>query len=164
VTLEIHFLRKAAGIKQRAHPHLFRHRFFTMKVFRFIVAHKVRDAQHFFEMCMQFEHLKIEIMQETGLKSEDTLHQYVDWAFALLPLLKDEPSPSVEMQRIARAGRAEVAEVQAERVALDTLEYANRVEMALVRLVDELSRAEGFESKRNASSAMLADALGVTKR
>ncbi|MEM5295442.1 tyrosine-type recombinase/integrase [Burkholderia sp. JPY481] len=164
VTLELHILRKAAGIKEKAHPHLFRHRFFTMKVFRFIVANKVRDAQQFFELCMQVDHLKFEIMQETGLKSEDTLHRYVDWAFALMPLLKEDPSPSIDMQRIAREGRAEVAELQAERDALDTFEYANRVERALVRLVGELSRAEGYESERNASSAILAEAVGLPKR
>ncbi len=164
VTLEVHILRKAAGIKEKAHPHLFRHRFFTMKVYRFIVAHKVTNAQHFFELCMKFEHLKVEIMQETGLTTESTLHRYVDWAFALMPLLMEEPSPSVELQRLAREGRAELAELQAERETLDALQYADRLEKGLMRLVDELSRTVGFETKRSESGAMLADALGLAKR
>jgi integrase len=140
VTLEIYLLRIGANIKGKAHPHLFRHRFFTMKVYRFIVANNVKDAKQFFELCMQFEKLKIEIMEETGVKSVGTLHRYVDWAFALMPLLKESPTaPTVDMQRLAREGRAEMAELQAERSVLEALEYADRVERSLKRFVDEMS-------------------------
>lgn len=164
VSLELHILRKAAGIKGKAHAHLFRHRFFTVRVYRFIVAHKVRDAQHFFEFCMKFEHLKIELMQETGIKSAETLQRYVDWAFALGPILEDEPpKPSVDIGRLAREGRAELAELEAERAVLSALEYADRVERALKRHVDELSRADGFNSERTPGNALLARALGITK-
>lgn len=163
VTLEIYLLRRAAGIKDRAHPHLFRHRFFTVKIYRLIRAHQVRDAQHFIELFMKLEHFKIDVMEQTGLKSIDTLNHYVDWAFALGPLLDQEAAPSVDIGRLAREGRAAVAELEAERDALTAMEYADKVERELKRFVEELSRADGFKSERAPGNAMLAKALGVPK-
>ena len=163
VTLEIYMLRKAAGIKGRVHPHLFRHRFITVKIYGLIRAHQIRDAQQFIELFMRLESFKVEVMEQTGLKSVETLNHYVDWAFALGPLLDQEPVPSVDIGRLAREGRAAVAELEAERDALTAMEYADRVERELRRFVDELSRADGFKSVQSAGNAILAKALGIPK-
>ncbi|WP_150670398.1 tyrosine-type recombinase/integrase [Pandoraea anhela] len=164
VTLELYILRRAAGIKGKAHPHLFRHRFFTVKIYRLIRAHHVRDAQHFIELFMRLEQFKVDVMEQTGIKSVETLNHYVDWAFALGPLLDQEPAPAVDIGRLAREGRAAIAELEAERDALTAMEYAYKVERELKRFVDDLSRAEGFRRESAPGNAMLGKALGVPEK
>lgn len=163
VTQEIHKLRKAAGIEGKAHPHLFRHRFLTVRMYRLIRAYDVKDARHFLELFLTVEKFKIDVMEQAGLKSGETFARYVDWAFALAPLLDKEPTLSIDLGRIAREGRAVVVELEAERDSLSPAEYTRRVERELKKLVGELSRADGFKSEQTPGNAMLAKTLSVKK-
>ena len=102
-------------------------------------------------------------MEQTGVTAVETLNRYVDWAFALGPLLDDAPTPSADIGQLARQGRADIAELEAERGVLTFVEYTERLECAMKRLVNELSRADGFTSERPPGDAMLAQALGDAK-
>lgn len=164
VTQEIHTLRRLSGIRGRAHPHLFRHRFITIRIHRLIVAYKARDAQHFAELFMRLEKLKFDVMQQTGLKSGETLDRYIDWAFVLSPLLDEAPAPAVDYGQLAREGRAALVELEAERAALSAVQYAERVERELMRLVNELSRGEGFKSTQPPGGTLLSKTLDDTNR
>ncbi|CAJ3382069.1 site-specific integrase [Burkholderia glumae] len=161
VTLEVHLLRKAAGIEGKAHPHLFRHRYITMAIFRLIRAYKINDRDHFAEMLLKVNTFVQEVMERTGHKSMTALSRYVDWAFALSSKLEADFN-QVELSELARTGRSSVAELEAMRGTMTAQELAEEAMKRMKGLVTDMSRVDGRKTQPSTGSSMLAKAVKKT--
>ncbi|WP_031364357.1 site-specific integrase [Caballeronia sordidicola] len=142
ITLELHLLRKAAGFVGRAHPHLFRHRYITMAVFRLIRAYRLRDADHFADLMITGKEFAHEVMQRTGHKDIKSLQRYVDWAFALSGAAEGKLD-EVNISELARSGRATVTELEAMKESMSPEEFAKAAMAGMIGLVDEMSKVDG---------------------
>jgi integrase len=159
LTLEIFLLRKAARIKGRAHPHLFRHRYITVSLQRLIRAYKIKNKANFAELLSVLEDFKMVVMELTGHKSMESLERYLDWAFALQSTAVDKNDDVVVVSELARAGRASVAELEVMRESMNEAEFA-RVAMERMReLVADLSAHDVLKKEPGAGSSMLAEAV-----
>lgn len=159
VTLELHSLRLAAGIRGKAHPHLFRHRYVTEMFRRLIRTYKVCDKAGFMELYYKMEHFKREVMELSGHLQIESLERYVDWAFALSPLVEAD-TESVDISAVAREGRATMAELEVMRDQMLPEDFSKYVLKQMRTLVDELSRADGLAREKAAGHAMLEKAVG----
>lgn len=81
ITQELRSLRVAAGINDRAHPHMFRHRFITKMFVSFITNHEIKDQEEFRSRILNMDHYKRKILEFTGQKRVESLDHYIDSAF-----------------------------------------------------------------------------------
>jgi hypothetical protein len=162
ITLELHILRKAAGIEGKAHPHLFRHRYITLALLRLIRAYNIKDKDHFGEMLLKMNQFAQEVMERTGHRTMISLSRYVDWAFALSSGF-EENQDQVELSDIARTGRATVSELEAMRDTMPAQDFANQVMHRMKGLVSDLSRVDGQKGTPNLGGSMLAEATRKKK-
>ncbi|MCP3713135.1 site-specific integrase [Paraburkholderia sp. CNPSo 3274] len=158
ITLELHILRKAAGIEGRAHPHLFRHRYITMALLRLIRAYEIKDKEHFGELLLKVSQFAQEVMERTGHTTLASLSRYVDWAFAL-SLGFDENRDAIDVGEVARAGRAMIAELETMRDTVSAKEFAAEIMHSLKGFVEDLSRVEGKRKGAGVGYSMLAKAV-----
>lgn len=110
VTQEVSILRAAADIPERAHPHMFRHRFITKMFVSFITNHEVKDKEEFRSRILNMDHYKRKILEFTGQKRIESLDHYIDLAF-------DE---YFEIDRVEKRVR-ETLEIEAIKRAIDQL-------------------------------------------
>lgn len=81
VTQEVRLLAKAAGIEQKACPHMFRHRFFT-KIFVMLIKQFTLHTPDEFRRALLDNHtLRRKAIEWTGHKRPESLEVYVDLAF-----------------------------------------------------------------------------------
>jgi heterodisulfide reductase subunit C len=163
ITLELHILRKEAGIEGKAHPHLFRHRYITMALLRLIRAYKVKDKAHFSEMLLKLNQFAKEVMERTGHKTMESLARYVDWALAISSGL-EENQDQVEVSEIARTGRATIAELEEMRGTMTAEDFANQVMHRFEGLVTDLSRVDDKKKTAGVGNSMLAEATKITDK
>jgi len=157
ITLEVYLLRRAAGIEGKAHPHLFRHRYITMALFRLVRTYKVRDKEHFSELLSTMKQFVQEVMERTGHRDMSSLSRYVDWVFALSTSLEGNPE-EIEVSELARTGRASVSELEAMREEMSDEEFGKEAFRRLAGLVRDISRVDG-ETKERSVDSMLARAV-----
>lgn len=110
VTQEVSALRAATDITDRAHPHMFRHRFITKMFVSFITNHEVKDKEEFRSRILNMDHYKRKILEYTGQKRIESLDHYIDFAF-------DE---YFEIDRVEKRVR-ETLEIEAIKRAIDQL-------------------------------------------
>jgi hypothetical protein len=142
ITLEIHALRKAAGIEGKAHPHLFRHRYITMAIYRLVRAYKVRDKDHFAELLITAEDFARDVMERTGHGDINSLWRYVHWAFALSGAVEGNLD-EVQLSELARGGRASVTELEALKATMSAEDFAEETMKRMKELVQDMSKVDG---------------------
>lgn len=81
VTQEVRLLAKAAGIRETACPHMFRHRFLTKLFVALIEQHTIENADHFRRLLIDGETLKQKVAEWTGHSSLESLNRYISLAF-----------------------------------------------------------------------------------
>lgn len=81
ITQEIGILRKAAGIQQKACPHMFRHRFLTKLFVALIEQHKTENRDDFRRLLLDSEQFKTKVAEWTDHASIESLDRYIDLAF-----------------------------------------------------------------------------------
>lgn len=81
ITQEIRLLRIAAGIEERACPHMFRHRFLTKLFVALIEHHEIENPDAFRRMLIDGEQLKRKVVEWTDQASLQSLDIYINLAF-----------------------------------------------------------------------------------
>lgn len=81
ITAEIHFLRKAAGLRGRIHPHMFRHTFITRLFKALVEQHSLRNPNDLRNYLLDGEKLKREAAEWTGHTNIHSLENYIHLAF-----------------------------------------------------------------------------------
>ncbi|SAL61634.1 site-specific tyrosine recombinase XerD [Caballeronia udeis] len=156
ITGELRRLRIEAKITGKAHPHLFRHRFITIRLKDLIEAHKLSNRTEF-EILFQMEGFKKEVAESTGHKSLASLDRYIDWAFIELAGSEGNERKFVDMARVAASVESSLAEIEALRESLSpeqfTLELMHRYEA----LAQDVGARVG-PKKRTAGNQTLHDA------
>lgn len=75
--------KKACGIKEAFHPHLFRHAFITNTLKRIILQHNnINNVDDFRKHLLHTEKFKLELQQWTGHTNISSLNTYIDLVFA----------------------------------------------------------------------------------
>lgn len=75
--------KKECGIKERFHPHLFRHAFITNTLKRIILQHNnINNADDFRKHLLHTEKFKLELQQWSGHTHMNSLNTYIDLVFA----------------------------------------------------------------------------------
>ncbi|MCM8857389.1 MAG: site-specific integrase [Candidatus Thiodiazotropha sp.] len=82
LTGEILLLKKHAGIKEQANPHMFRHTFCTNMFILLIKQHEFENPDKFRQMLIGSETFKAEVMQWTGHAGTATVDRYIHAAFS----------------------------------------------------------------------------------
>ncbi|KXV13045.1 hypothetical protein CR51_05700 [Caballeronia megalochromosomata] len=153
VTLELHILRKAAEIKGRAHPHLFRHRYVTMALYRLIRAYKIKDKDHFSDALFKLRDFAQRVMEWTGHKDIESLSRYVDWAFALSATVEGK-AEEVDISELARTGRITLQELKEMRHDMSAADFASEVLKRFHVFVKDMSRIDGEKGVASVESAL----------
>jgi|APLak6261671146_1056082.scaffolds.fasta_scaffold00545_2 integrase len=81
ITQEIATLSKAAGIKEKCCPHMFRHRFITKLFVALIEQHEFENTDSFRRALIDIESIKQKVQQWTGHTSLNSLDVYINLAF-----------------------------------------------------------------------------------
>jgi site-specific recombinase XerD len=81
ITQELSILAKAAGIKEKSCPHMFRHRFITKLFVALIEQHQFENTDDFRRALLDTETIKQKIQQWTGHTSLSSLDIYINLAF-----------------------------------------------------------------------------------
>lgn len=81
ITQEVRLLAHAAGIRQQACPHMFRHRFFTKIVVMLIKEFTIQTPDEFRRSLLDGHALRKRAMEWTGHAHPESLTPYVDLAF-----------------------------------------------------------------------------------
>jgi len=82
IAKELSKLRKMAGLKGRAHAHMFRHRFITKLFVQVLKLHDFKCKDDFRKALISTENLKRKILEWTGHRSTRSLSRYIDPAFS----------------------------------------------------------------------------------
>ncbi|RQQ21308.1 site-specific integrase [Burkholderia stagnalis] len=140
VTNELRRLRVEAKIKGKAHPHLFRHRFMTIRMKNLIEAHKITSKNEF-EVLFKLEGFKKEVAESTGLKSLASLDVYLDWAFIELAGLEGDFRKHVDLARVAASVESSLPEIEALRDLLSPEEFTEELMRRYWALVKDVGGA-----------------------
>ena len=96
ITNEIYDLRKAAGFKAPAHPHLFRHRFITEMLARLIYEHDLQNSDDLRKALAGSEAIRQKLQEWSGHKLIGSLETYIKDAYKIITNL--EPAIKNVMQ------------------------------------------------------------------
>lgn len=144
ITGEVRTLRIAAKITGKAHPHLFRHRFVTIRLKDLILSHKLANRSEF-ELKFKMAGFMKEVAEQTGHKSLGTLDHYIDWAFIELSGEDGAASNHVDLARVAASVESSVAELKALREQLSADDFT----LEVMRRYEALARDVGAIEKRH---------------
>ena len=81
LTHEVRRLALGAGLRVRASPHLFRHRFITRLFVALIEQHRIQNSDHFRQMLLEGETLRRMVAEWTGHQELSSLDHYIHLAF-----------------------------------------------------------------------------------
>jgi integrase len=101
-------LAKAAGIDEKAHAHMFRHRFITKLFVALIEQHTVENVDDFRRALLDTESMKQKIQQWTGHTSTASLEIYINLAFEEVANFK-KTYDAVTLARVIDSMRNQVA-------------------------------------------------------
>lgn len=82
ITKEISTLKLAAGIKERACPHMFRHAFCTKLFVQLINEHNIENEDAFRKALITKEDFKRKVMEWTGHRTLEAVEHYIHLAFS----------------------------------------------------------------------------------
>ncbi|MES2127654.1 MAG: hypothetical protein V4463_10310, partial [Pseudomonadota bacterium] len=150
ITQELSLLRRIAGIVGKASPHLFRHRFITNLLVKFIrVERAQREAAckgssrpldsvaSFMRELQNVSAFKLKVMQYTGHSDEASINSYVDWAYAKLENF-DESVRNVNILQISERLAASLDEIEVQAGVLSSQEISNELFASLKSTLDDL--------------------------
>lgn len=100
ITNEIAKIRNAAGIKEKACAHMFRHRFITNLFINLIKQYDIQNKDQFRNNLMDLENLKVYVQQATGHKNLSSLDDYIDIAKSELTNMKEVIQIVLDNQKI----------------------------------------------------------------
>ena len=81
ITQEVRNLKIMAGLANRAHPHMFRHRFITKLFISYIRHFSLTNRDEFRRRLLDTDFLKRKVMELTGHRRSISLDRYIDPAF-----------------------------------------------------------------------------------
>jgi site-specific recombinase XerC len=81
ITQEIRRIAEAAGMQEKACPHMFRHRFITKLFVALIEQHQIENSDHFRRMLIDGEEFKRKVAEWTGHSALASLDVYINLAF-----------------------------------------------------------------------------------
>lgn len=81
ITNEINDLKKAAGILERSHPHMFRHRFITEKFKELIIQYDLQNTDVMRRAIANADVIKRVLQEWSGHKLTESLDRYIHLAF-----------------------------------------------------------------------------------
>lgn len=81
ITNDISILKKASGIVERSHPHMFRHRFITEKFMELIIQYDLQNTDVMRRAIANSEVIKRVLQEWTGHKVTESLDHYIHLAF-----------------------------------------------------------------------------------
>jgi site-specific recombinase XerC len=142
ITDEVRKLAKAAGIEEKACPHMFRHRFITKLFVALIEHHALVTKDDFRRLLISSEQLKTKIAEWTDHASMESINHYIDLAFDEIGEYKriyDLVGVGIVLD--AFAGTIE-AEMQAVHAGEQPLLILDRLRVQLSRLKEDLARAK----------------------
>ncbi|MFM0173833.1 tyrosine-type recombinase/integrase [Paraburkholderia sediminicola] len=140
VTLELHLLARAAGLVDKAHPHMFRHRFVMVRLQILKAEEKIADKEAFKALYVTDGWLAQRLTEETGHKSLLGLLPYIDDAFADSADVR-RVTEVIESVSFATSLTAGVQELAALRGSLPPEEVAARALNLLEGIAERYSSA-----------------------
>lgn len=152
ITQEIRLLRIAAGIDERACPHMFRHRFLTKLFVTLVEQYEIATPDAFRKLLLDSEQLKRKMAEWTDHASLRTIDEYIDLAFEEVGDFKrayDVATATLALDSFSGTIAAELDCVKAGEQPLLILE---RLECHLARLREDLSRAKTSSSLHQESA------------
>lgn len=81
ITNEISVLKKAAGMSERSHPHMFRHRFITEKFKELIIQYDLQNTDVMRRAIANADVIKRVLQEWSGHKLTESLDRYIHLAF-----------------------------------------------------------------------------------
>ncbi len=108
ISQEMYALAKATGIDEKAHAHMFRHRFITKLFVALIEQHTVENVDDFRRALLDTESMKQKIQQWTGHTSTASLEIYINLAFEEVANFK-KSYDAVTLARVIDSMRNQVA-------------------------------------------------------
>jgi len=109
---ELRIMRIDAEISGKAHSHLFRHRFITVRLMEFIQAHRAAGKSEF-ELMFKMQGYKKEIAESTGHSALESLDEYIDYAFIELAGSGGKEREFIDLAQIAASVQSSLAEIDA---------------------------------------------------
>lgn len=114
-TQEMAKLKKQAGIREKACPHMFRHRFITKLFVSLIQEHELKNQDEFRRALIDTEAMKQKLQQWTGHKDVNSLNVYINLAFDEITNFK-QTFDILGMKRSLASFKAGVAQIRHELV------------------------------------------------
>ena len=99
ISQELYALANAAGIEEKAHAHMFRHRFITKLFVTLIEQHAFENIDDFRRALLDTESIKQKVQQWTGHSQLSSLEIYIHLAFDEITHFKK----SYDHQKFSRA-------------------------------------------------------------
>jgi integrase len=150
ITQELSILRSIAGIVGKVSPHLFRHRFITNLLVKFIRIERAQRAasgtsgieslqsvSSFMRELVNINAFKQKVMQYTGHSDEASLNCYVDWAYAKLENF-DETVRNVNIQQICDQLAASLDEIEIQTSVLTSEQISDKLLSRIKSALDDL--------------------------
>lgn len=113
ISQEIYLLAKAARIDEKAHAHMFRHRFITKLFIALIQQHELQNKDDFRRALMDVEVMKQKIQQWTGHTNTDSLDIYINLAFEELTHFK-KTYDAINLSRVVDSVRNQLAIIRSD--------------------------------------------------
>lgn len=140
ITQEIATLARAAGIKEKSCPHMFRHRFITKLFVALIEQHEFENADSFRRALLDTETIKQKIQQWTGHTSISSLDVYINLAFEEVTHFKSTYN-IVNTRRIVNSLKGTLKQLQAElRSGVSPTEISSRLDTLIGAFEEDLER------------------------
>lgn len=140
ITQEIATLSKAAGIKEKSCPHMFRHRFITKLFVALIEQHKFENTDSFRRALLDTERIKQIVQQWTGHSNLDSLNIYINLAFDEVANFKDTYN-IVNTKRVVQSFKGTLNQIQTElKNGGSLIEISDRLNKLVGEFKEDLDR------------------------
>lgn len=152
ITQEVRIIARAAGIQEKACPHMFRHRFLTKLFVALIEHHRIENKDDFRRLLLNSEQFKTKVAEWTDHASIDSLERYIDLAL-------DEIGSYKKVYSFASAGLALDsfigtldAELDAVNAGEQPILILSRLKGYIERLKEDLANAQAIAGDLMTSS------------
>lgn len=137
---EIYLLAKTAGIDEKAHAHMFRHRFITKLFVALIEQHNFENVDNFRRALLDTESMKQKIQQWTGHTNPASLEIYINLAFEEVSNFK-KTYDTISLHRVVVSVRNRIAIIRDEiNSGIATLDIMAQLEQLLDTFECELEQ------------------------
>lgn len=146
ITQEIAALSKAAGIKEKSCPHMFRHRFITKLFVALIEQHEFENTDSFRRALLDTETIKQKVQQWTGHTRLNSLDVYINLAFEEVTDFKNTYN-IVNTKRIIDSFKGTLRQLQAElRNGSSPTEMSSRLDKLIGAFEEDLDMTSDIVS------------------